>query len=215
MVLLLPCENEISAHLLRSRLLSHGIPSDVVQDNFATMYGNWLTRPHLLISEEALDDGLELLAVPDEPIGDNFIEPSDPSQESEDLGLSAVVPGLWALISFGVCGGFLLGTAWLFLLTFFSMAMSGGLATDSRLDVALLPISCGVYGAPFSIICWPLIAFARSCRRREDGSLPIRARIVLLLSPHDPLLAVIMGIAAAILLGISVLEGISYVLQPL
>jgi hypothetical protein len=195
MALLLPCENEISAHLLRSRLLSHGIPSAVVQDNFATLYGNWLTRPHLLIEEEALEDGLELLAAPDEPLGDNFVELVETADLNEELGLVRAVPEIVELATFGCCAGFFLGVLGVIFLTALAIVASGGQTNpDAGRLVVLLPLICGVGGLVFGIVCWPFIAFARSCRRRDDGSLPLRARLVYLLVPENPLGVVILGV---------------------
>lgn len=191
MDLLLPCQNEISAHLLRSLLLSHGIPSAVVHDNFATMYGNWLTRPHVLISEEALDAGLELLAVPDEPLDETFIEPAETADASEDLGLRRGVPGFIALVLFGCCAGAVLGTADLFLVTLFTMPLKGiRAARVSGLDVLLIPFWWSLYGTVFGILCWPFVALARSCHRRENGSLPLRARLIFFFLPESPLFAI-------------------------
>lgn len=196
MTLLLPCENEISAHLLRSLFLSHGIPSDVVQDNFATMYGNWLTRPHLLIEEEALDDGLELLAVADEPLDDHFIEPAETAELSEDLGLCRVMPRFIPLVIFGCIVGFLLGVADLIPLTFIEMT-KGGRSHD---DTIFLPFWWSLYGLAFGIVCWPFIAFARSCHRRDDGSLPRRARLVALCLPQNPLGYIAISLVGGVIL---------------
>ena len=147
MTLLLPCENEISAHLLRSRLLSHGIPGEVVHDTFATMYGNWLTRPQLLIAADALEDGLELLAAPDEPLDETFIEPAATADASEDLGLRSYTPGFLPLIAFGCAAGFLLGTAGLFFLTLFTIVIQGSREDNvTGLTVPLLPLSWSLYG---------------------------------------------------------------------
>ena len=192
MTLLLPCQNEISAHLLRSLLLSHGIPSDVVHDNFATMYGNWLTRPQLLIAEEALDDGLELLAVPDEPLDDTFIEPAETADVSEDLGLRSCTPGLITLVIFGCCAGVVLGAADLFLVTLFAMTIKGSRTeTVAGLDVLLIPLWWGLYGIVFGIVSRPFIALARSCHRRDDGSLPLRARLIMFFLPENSLFVVL------------------------
>ncbi len=191
MDLLLPCQNEISAHLLRSLLLSHGIASTVVHDNFATMYGNWLTRPHVLIAEEALDTGLELLAVPDEPIDDTFIEPAEMAGASEDLGLRRCMPGFIALVLFGCCAGAVLGAADLFLVTLFTMPLNGVRASNvTGLDVLLIPFWWSLYGIVFGILCWPFLALARSCHRRDDGSLPLRARLIFCFIPESPLFAI-------------------------
>ena len=190
MALLLPCANEINAHLLRSLLLSHGIPSDVIHDASATAYGNWIMRPQLLISEEALDDGLELLAVPDEPLDDHFIEPAETAELSEDLGHDSTVPGFIPLVAFGLIAGFLLGVADLIPLTFFAM-MKGGRGSEGTI---FLPLWMSLYGTVFGIACWPWIVFARSCHRREDGSLPLRARLVALFLPQNPLGYVALGL---------------------
>ena len=192
MALLLPCANEINAHLLRSLLLSHGIPSDVIHEASATAYGNWIMRPHLLISEEALDDGLELLAVPDEPIDDNFMEPAETAELSEDLGLHRAMPRFVPFVIFGLIAGFLLGVADLIPLTFVEMTKGG----RNHTDTIFLPFWWSLYGTVFGIACWPFIIFARSCHRRDDGSLPLRARLVALFLPQNPAL----GFVAAIIL---------------
>ena len=211
MALLLPCANEINAHLLRSLLLSHGIPSDVIHDASATAYGNWIMRPQLLISEEALDDGLELLAVPDEPIDDNFIEPVETVDLNEQPGLCCCVPGVTVLATIGL----LLGTTGLLLFTLLAMVINGGrVDANEGPEVTLVPLWCGIYGLGFGIVCWPFIAFARSCHRREDGSLPLRARIFMLFLPQNPLfyvilivvftlLAVVLGIPSPLAFGIA------------
>lgn len=191
MTLLLPCENEISAHLLRSRLLSHGIPGEVVHDTFATMYGNWLTRPQLLIAADALEDGLELLAAPDEPLDETFIEPAATADASEDLGLRSYTPGFLPLIAFGCAAGFLLGTAGLFFLTLFTIVIQGSREDNvTGLTVPLLPLSWSLYGIFFGIVCWPFVILARSCHRRDDGSLPLRARLIFFFLPQSPLFAI-------------------------
>ncbi len=201
MALLLPCQNEISAHLLRSRLLSHGIPSDVVQDNFATAYGNWLTRPHLLISEEALEDGLELLAVPEEPLDETFTEPAETIGASEDLGLHSDVPEVSALVIFGFKAGCLLGVVLLILITLFAIAASGGGGGGSGAGIffVFLPLWCGLYGSVFGLVCWPFIILARSCRHRDDGLLPFRARVIWLFNPQFPFLGALLTLVAIII----------------
>lgn len=195
MPLLLTCANEINAHLLRSLLLSHGIPSDVIHDASATTYGNWIMRPQLLIAEEALDDGLELLAVPDEPLDDNFIEPAETAVLSEDLGLHHAVPGFIPLVAFGFAACFLLGVADLIPLTFVEMTKGG----RSHSDTIFLPFWWSLDGAVFGTVCWPLILFARSCHRRDDGSLPLRARLVALCLPQNPLGYVVLILVGAII----------------
>ena len=196
MTLLLPCQNEINAHLLRSLLLSHGIPSDVIHDASATAYGNWIMRPQLLIAEEALDDGLELLAVPDEPLDDRFIEPAETAELSEDLGLHRAMPEFIPLVVFGIIAGFLLGVADLIPLTFVEMTMGG----RSHADTIFLPFWWSLYGAVFGIVCWPWVIFARSCHRRDDGSLPLRARLVALCLPQNPLGYVVISLVAGVIL---------------
>lgn len=198
MALLLPCANEINAHLLRSLLLSHGIPSDVIHDASATTYGNWIMRPQLLISEEALDDGLELLAVPDEPLDDNFIEPAETAELSEDFGLHRAMPRFVPFVIFGLIVGFLLGVADLIPLTFIEMTKDG----RSHSDTIYLPFWWSLYGAVFGITGWPWIIFARSCHRREDGSLPLRARLVALCVPGNPLGYVVFGLVWIIIQGL-------------
>jgi hypothetical protein len=183
MALLLPCQNEISAHLLRSLLLSHGIPSHVVHDNFSTLYGNCFTRPHILISEEALDNGLELLAVPDEPIDESFVEPLKTTETSEDLGLRRTTPSQLAPISAGFCTGFLLGLVAVFFWTFMAITYTTNWAQAVTLlgwEILSLPLWWGICGLFIGFICWPFPVFARSCRHRDDGSLPLRARLILL-----------------------------------
>ncbi|MCE9610096.1 MAG: hypothetical protein K8R23_07790 [Chthoniobacter sp.] len=159
----------------------------MVQDNFATLYGNWLTRPHLLIEEEALEDGLELLAEPEESLDETFTEPAETADASEDLGMCCTVPTFFSFVALGFCLGFLFGLVLLLIACI--ETISGGWLGGRGLDIAfvtfpvafvIFTLSYGLYGGLICIPIWPFILLGRSCRRHEKGQLPSLARAVLL-----------------------------------
>jgi hypothetical protein len=181
MALLLPCENEIVAHLLRSRLLSHGVECAVVHGGIATIWGNWLMHPRLLIAEDDLEPAYALLAEPEPQLDESFVEPPETADLNENLGFSSGVPGLPALVLVTMAVGLCIGVVVFAMVTALAM-LQGGAAreTAQHQDAEMWPLTAAFYGAVFGFIVWPLMLFARSCRQRPDGTLPLRARLIFL-----------------------------------
>ena len=75
--------------------------------------------------------------------------------------------------------------------------MKGGRGGEGTI---FLPLWMSLYGTVFCIACWPWIVFARSCHRRDDGSLPLRARLVALFLPQNPLGYVAISLVCGVIL---------------
>jgi hypothetical protein len=182
MALLLRYKDEIAAHLARSKLLAHGIVAGVVHDNASTVYGHWLMRPRLVVADEDIDDAAMVLAMPDSPIEDDFVEPQDLDAIPEDLGLRRDVPEFLEAMLLGalVAGG--VGLVFSALATAVAiMNYSSTASTSVGFVIPMLPLSFAAAGALGGALAWPLIVFARSCRRDEHGALPPRAWLIYLL----------------------------------
>lgn len=173
MALLLPCENEISAHVLRSRLLSHGVECVIVHENAATLWGGWLFRPRLMVADDDWDLACDFCAQDADSIDESFVEPLETADLNENLGFSSIVPDLLAM----ALVGFALGAVELAVVTVFTMA-TGGMSREVAEESAALFLP--LYGAAAGLIAWPFVWLARSCRLRADGTLPLRARLIFL-----------------------------------
>ncbi len=181
MALLLPYRDEIAAHLARSKLLAHGIVAVVVHDHASTVYGHWLMRPRLVVADADLDDAAMILATPDSPIGDDFIESLDLGAMSEDLGLHRDVPEFFEAMLLGALFAGSLGLVLAALVTAVAiMNFSSTAHAPVGFVIPMLPLSFAAAGALGGALAWPLIVFARSCRRDEHGVLPTRAWLIYL-----------------------------------
>lgn len=179
MALLLRYKDEIAAHLARSKLLANGIVAGVVHDNASTVYGHWLMRPRLVVADEDIDDAAMVLATPDAPIEDDFVEPQELDVIPEDFGLRREVPKFLESMLFGalIAGG--IGLLIAALVTAVAIVNYSPMAMAAiGLLIPMFPLYLAAVGALGGALVWPLIVFARSCRRDEHGALPLRAWLI-------------------------------------
>jgi Putative prokaryotic signal transducing protein len=176
---ILPFNDEFRAHLARSKLLAHGIASVVVHDHAATVYGNWITHPGLLVADGDFEEAATVLSASDVPLGDDFVEPPEPDVMSEDLGLVRDVPRFIESITLGALIAGCMGLIIVAMLTAEAIMSGGRIPVEGvGLSVVLLPLGMAVVGALGGAFVWPFTTFARSCRRDERGELPRRAWLI-------------------------------------
>jgi hypothetical protein len=183
MAVLLPCRDEFAAHLVRSKLLAHGVLSVVVHDCAASAYGGWIMHPRIVIADGDLEEVHRIFLEPATSIDESFSEPEDLRLPTEQLGLQRTLPGFleFIMVSAGITGA--LGLPILVLLTLVAMITSQRLPADLRFETEaiqplLMPLEAALGGAIAGAVSWPLLIFARSCRHNERGELPLRARFV-------------------------------------
>ena len=158
MALLLPCKDEISAHLLRSRLLSHDIECAVVHGGIATIWGGWVMRPRLLLAADDFERAQSLCGESEEAIDETFVEPAETAVLNENRGFESTVPTFLSMLLVGCVIGFAGGVLLLLGITVVTMA-KGGISRElstAESSIVYVPFLMAGGGLLFGAVVWPL-----------------------------------------------------------
>ncbi len=175
------CKNLMEAHMMRSRLLEEDIESWVVNENASALYVESAMPPRLLVRDEDWDRTQEVINEVPQPLGDDFVPPTDEKPEKPELPFKPEFIEILATITLLTC---IAGLAFLSLEMMFGIAEESIQLSDhgssqwiSQFRGAPATVLTG--GALLAVGAWAGIMLARKCRRRADGTLPIGARWIL------------------------------------